>query len=134
MRFSEQQIELAKGFKASGLPWEPSVGNYVYDSTGFLKPSSPFQDHVYFILNYDCFMDWVGGPEQFKELMTWLPTWDDARKILKEQCVPVARVESEIVRRNSLAAEDELTTLYELIEESLDQRRWNRLPVKSRPA
>jgi len=83
LQFSRQQIELAITFKQLGLVWEPVVGNYVYDLSDALKPSSPFQDGVYFLLNYDCFMQRVGGLDRFKELMTWLPTWNDAREILQ---------------------------------------------------
>ena len=55
MKFSSQQCALAIQFKEMGLEWEPTVGNYVYDATAAVKPSSPFQEHVYFLLNYDCY-------------------------------------------------------------------------------
>lgn len=125
MRFTQQQIELATRIKANGLSWEPAVGNYVYDETGFFKPSSPFQEHVYFLLNYDCFMQKVGGTERFKMLMIWLPTWEDSRAILSAHGVSSAEVERELIRQNALAKGTELITLYQMIHESLRNRHWN---------
>ena len=61
MHFSEQEITLAKRLKQLGLVWEPQAGNYVYDPTEFCQQPSPFQERVYFILNYNYFMKAVGG-------------------------------------------------------------------------
>ena len=71
MKFGSRQIELAIDLKAMGLPWKPTVGDRVYDATGAVKPTSPFQDRVYFLLNYDCFMERVGGFERFETILTW---------------------------------------------------------------
>ena len=83
MNFSEEEIQLAKDLRKLGLAWEPKAGHYVYDETGFCKQASPFQEKVYFILNYNYFMKAVGGVERFKEIMIWLPTWDDARELIR---------------------------------------------------
>lgn len=72
--FYTKHIELARRFKQPGLPWEPRVGHYVYDATGAVQPTSPLQNGVYFLLNYDCFMRKVVGVERFQEVITWLPT------------------------------------------------------------
>lgn len=119
MKFRSRHIELAIKFKALGLAWEPSVGNYVYDATGAVKPTSPFQQHVYFLLNYDCFMDRVGGVERFKTIMTWLPTWSDAREVLRSLDVSDKQVQDELVRSGALKDGSELLQLYELIDQQL---------------
>ena len=119
MKFSSQHCALAIQFKEMGLEWEPTVGNYVYDATAAVKPSSPFQEHVYFLLNYDCFMDRVGGVERFKTIMTWLPTWSDAREILRSLGVSNKEVQDELVRSRALEDGSELLKLYELIAQHL---------------
>ncbi len=119
MEFSEQEIELARQLKSAGLPWEPEVGHYVFDTEGVVKPGSPFQDRVYFLLNYDCFMDRVGGVERFKEIMTWLPTWFDARKLLRRAGVSDAEVRDYLVGHQAFEQGDERLRLYELIQQNL---------------
>ena len=121
MKFSSQQIALAIQFKERGLAWEPTVGNYVYDATAAVKPTSPFQEHVYFLLNYECFMDRVGGVERFKTIMTWLPTWSDAREILRSLGVSDKEVQDELVRSRALEDGSELLQLYELIAQHLSK-------------
>ena len=123
MKFSSRQIELAVKFKELGLAWEPTVGHYVYDATGAVKPTSPFQDRVYFLLNYDCFMERVGGVERFKTIMTWLPTWSDAREILRSLGVSDKEVQDELVRSQALEDGSELLQLYELIAQHLANLR-----------
>lgn len=123
MKFGPRQIELAIALKDMGLAWKPSVGNYVYDATGAVKPTSPFQEHVYFLLNYDCFMERVGGVERFKSLMTWLPTWSDAREILSSLGLSDAELQNELVRSNALENSSEILKLYELIAQQLSEHR-----------
>ena len=115
MEFSSQQIEFAVAFKQRGLPWEPAVGNYVYDTHRVLPASSPFQDGVYFLLNYECFMQRTGGIERFKEVMTWLPTWCDARRILRSLGVTDEQVQASLFYTQAFERGTELLQLYELI-------------------
>ena len=122
-RFSAREIELAIEMKSLDLEWEPFVGNYVFDATHAVKPSSPFQDRVYFLLNYDCFMQKVGGVARFKEIMTWLPTWSDARAILRSLGVSDAQVRQELDRTDAIENDNELLVLYELIAKRLMQTR-----------
>ena len=122
-RFSDREIELALEFKSLGLEWEPFVGNYVFDAEGAVTQSSPFQDRVYFLLNYDCFMQKVGGLERFKEIMTWLPTWSDARAILRSLGASNAEVCQELTRTEAFETDRELLVLYEMIAERLRQKR-----------
>lgn len=121
MVFSEAEISLARKLRHTGLAWEPKAGHYVYDETGFCKQSSPFQDKVYFILNYDYFMKAVGGVERFKEIMLWLPTWHDAREVLESLDVPNEQVWEQIDSSNAIATGTERFVLYELIESTLSK-------------
>ncbi len=43
---------MARELRRRGLPWTPQAGHYVFDETGFCSKGSPFQEGVYFILNY----------------------------------------------------------------------------------
>lgn len=119
MHFSPELLALAAEFKQLGLPWEPSVGNYVYDATGAVPQSSPFQDRVYFLLNYDCFMRKVGGLARFKQIMAWLPTWSNARTILKGFGVSNVEIAEELLRTKAIDNDTELLVLYRLIAQQL---------------
>ncbi|HRX79171.1 MAG: hypothetical protein H6821_16125 [Planctomycetaceae bacterium] len=57
----------------------------------------------------------VGGVDRFNEIMTWLPTWDDARQILRVLQVPDASVQRELVAKVAFERGIELQVLYELI-------------------
>ena len=116
MRFSDEEIVIARRLHQVGLPWEPQAGHYVYDETGFCKQTSPFQERVYFILNYDYFMKAVGGVERFKQIMFWLPTWHDARRLLEQQGVTDAEVADRLQRKDAIARGAERYELYQLIE------------------
>jgi hypothetical protein len=119
MKFTPHQITCAIEFKRNGLAWTPSVGNYVYDANNAVKASSPFQENVFFLLNYDCFIDRLGGEEQFVEAMTWLPTWEDARGVLKSLDVEHEEVQAAIVDSGALREGTELDILYDLIAKRL---------------
>lgn len=107
MRFSETEIQAAHRLKTLGLPWEPTVGHYVYDAKDSVQPDSPLQDGVYFILNYDHFMRLLGGIDAFKERMVWLLTWEDLRSQLREVGVDDATVLAK------LSQTEEGTTLFD---------------------
>ena len=64
-------------------------------------------------------MDRVGGVERFKTIMTWLPTWSDAREILRSLGVSNKEVQDELVRSRALEDGSELLKLYELIAQHL---------------
>lgn len=119
MRFTDSEIASAIKLKQLGLAWEPAVGHYVCDTGRVVKPSSPFQDGVYFLLNYDCFMERVGGLDRFKTIMTWLPTWSDARLVLRSFGVSDEEVQRRLVAANALIHGTELRELYRLITECL---------------
>lgn len=121
MRFSEEEIQTARRLRDNGLAWEPQAGHYVYDETGFCKQTSPFQDKVYFILNYPYFMRAVGGVERFKEIMLWLPTWHDLRQMLRDLKVTDLQVAMYLKERKAIELGDERLALYELMGECLSK-------------
>ncbi len=116
MHFSEAEIEAAKRLRRSELPWEPRAGHYVYDETEFCKQTSPFQEKVYFILNRPYFMGAVGGVERFKEIILWLPTWDDLREFLRDYGVSDVDVASFLKERRAIESGQERLALCELVE------------------
>ena len=123
MRFSDRELELAQALRDVSLAWEPQAGHYVYDLTGFCPQKSPFQPGVYFILNYPYFMDRVGGVQRFKQIMLWLPTYEDARGVLRDLGISDAEVADELHRRRAVQQGVERTVLYEMILQELQVRR-----------
>ncbi|MEM9354697.1 MAG: hypothetical protein AAGB04_00660 [Pseudomonadota bacterium] len=119
MHFTEQQIEQAIELENLGLEWTPSAGHYAYDVASALRPSSPFRIGVYFLLDLDCFLRAVGGLDEFKRLMVWLPTWEHAREILRYLKVSDAEIVAELGRTRAISNRGELFCLYRLIEHSL---------------
>lgn len=117
--YSEAEIELARQLRRSGLAWEPQPGHYVYDETAFCKQPSPFQDRVYFVLNYPYFMKAVGGVDRFKEIMTWLPTWEDAREILRSLRVADDQILDYLREAGAFENGCERLRLYEMIASAL---------------
>ena len=113
MQFSVEQINLACRMKDSGLPWEPQVGHYVYDRGKVCQRGSPFQEGVYFILDYLCFCRHVGGAEILRGKMVWLPTWYDCRMLLKQGGVADAEVVA--IASGGIPSGVELTHLYQKI-------------------
>jgi hypothetical protein len=119
VRVTQEEIEMARELRALDLEWEPSVGHYVYDENRCCPKGSPFQDRLYFILNYDCFMSHIGGVERFKQVMLWLPTWHDARELLRSLGVSDEEVARRLQCCQGLENGKELLVMYEMIAESL---------------
>lgn len=122
MRFSEQEIILARRLCQLGLDWTPQAGHYVYDETGFCKQASPFQEGVYYILNYDYFMKRVGGVERFKQIMTWLPTWQNTRHSLKALGIANREIAQFLYERQAIEYEQERLALYQLLASTLTRQ------------
>ena len=116
MKFTAQEIQLTRTLRRQGSPWEPRVGHYVYDETGFCKQKSPFQDRVYFILNYSYFMRAVGGIDRFKDIMLWLPTWEDLRNMIRNLGVSDHEVADYMRAEHALEAGTEKLALIQLVE------------------
>lgn len=129
MEFLDEEIALAKRLRELGLPWEPSVGNYVWDENNSCKQPSPFQTGVYFILNYAYFMRMVGGLERFKEIMIWLPTWSDLRSILREFGCKDEWVAKHIQESKAIESGKERVVLYELALAELKKRTSKSVPA-----
>ena len=123
MQFSQRHIDLAREFQSLRLPWTPAVGHYVYDVYGKLAQISPVQDRVFLIHDCEDFIQRVGGIGPLKQLMVWLPTWNDAREILRWLGLEDADVELELVRRAAIAEGTELLALYELIAQRLSDEQ-----------
>ncbi|MEO8271375.1 MAG: hypothetical protein ABI557_16760 [Aureliella sp.] len=121
MQFLQEEIEIAKRLHELGLPWKPSVGNFVFDATDFCQQPSPFQTGVYFILNYAYFMRLLGGLERFKENMIWLPTWDDIRSILTDLGLTDDFVGNHIQETRAIEFGKERLVLYELAVATLER-------------
>jgi hypothetical protein len=122
MKFTPQMIELAIRFKAGGVPWQPAPGDYVLDRQAIVQRESPFQPGVYFILNLPHFAKLAGGPEDLQEKLVWLPTWDQARAVLRDAGLSDAAQQVTLVQREAIATNRELITLYELICERFPPR------------
>lgn len=119
VHFSETEIKLAKQLREHGLAWEPTVGHYVYDETGICEKGSPFQERVYFILNYAYFMQLVGGVDRFKEAMVWLPTWEDLRVIVRDCGYSDTVVADYLAANHSIERGAERLDLYQLVDNHL---------------
>jgi hypothetical protein len=64
----------------------------------------------------------AGGVTRFMEIMLWLPTWHDARDILRSLGVSDEEVATELQERRAIERQQELIVLYEIIAESLRRR------------
>ena len=117
--FSDAAIQRAIHLKASGLPWEPKPGHYVYDATGVLPHTSPFQERVFFILDIAHFVRYCGDLESLKAKMVWLPTWLDCFAILEAHAISRSKIADHLAAKNAIRDRMELETLYELIQKKL---------------
>lgn len=115
LRFSDDEIDAARELRRVGLPWTPAVGHYVFDELKQYDRPSPFQDGVYFVLNYQYFMRDMGGEERFQQCMLWLPTWEDARELLRELEVPEREVAEGLRKQRAMEAGIERLALYAIL-------------------
>ena len=122
MRFPSSLIERAKTLRKLGLEWEPQVGHYVFDGQSLIEKSSPFQPGVYYILDLKHFLRRAGTIDALKVSFVWLPTWHDARNILRELNVSDAFVADRLTSERAIERGDELMLLYDLIAERLQSR------------
>ncbi len=79
----DRLLDLALELKAAGLPWEPEVGCFVWDHQGIIASPSPFPKRIYFILSMRRFLSIFGDIEEMKCRLVWLPTWYQARQIIR---------------------------------------------------
>lgn len=125
--FSQDEIDTARRLKLLGLPWSPSPGHFVFDEAGVIKQTSPFQEGVYFILDLRHFLRRTESLERLKDALTWLPTWLDARRLLRSRGITDCAVAETLRNTRSIEIGRELLTLYRLIEMDLEQNRGPRL-------
>ncbi|MFN5320783.1 MAG: hypothetical protein ACK493_04400 [Planctomycetota bacterium] len=119
MKFTPAEIELARRLKQLGLAWTPSVGHFVWDETGLINCTSPFHDYVYFILDLKHFLRRAGTIERLQQDLCWLPTWEQARELLRESGLPDVEVSQRLDARQALENATERLCLYELLAERL---------------
>ena len=122
MKFSAAEIELAQKLKADGLSWTPSVGHFVWDQDNLINASSPFHDRVFFILDLKHFLRRSGTIERLAQGCCWLPTWYDAREVLRAFAISDQQVADHLASTGAIAAGTERLELYRLISESLARR------------
>lgn len=122
MLFRESEITLARKLKATGLPWTPAPGHYVYDEAGLIEAPSPFQDRVYFILDLKHFLRRTESMGHLIESMTWLPDWKQTRILLHEHGVTNEQVQQCLIENNAISQNTELVCLYRLLLEVLSQK------------
>lgn len=111
MWFSRAEIAAAVKLRDLGLEWRPQPGLFIWDETHRIRPSSPFQRGVYFLLDVQCFVDYFGGAQQLQQAVVWLPTWEQSRQLLTR-----CGLEAEEVAVRLRAAESlERIALYRLL-------------------
>ena len=116
MKFNDEELQLAQLFKAFGLEWQPSVGDYVLDQSDLINKSSPFQERVYFILDLELFVRRAGSLENLKERVCWLPDWHQARQILSKLGLSTQETIQHLIDSGAFENNVERTELYRLIE------------------
>lgn len=119
MQFTANEIQLARRLKERGLHWTPSVGHYVWDEADIIRCPSPFHDRVFFILDLKHFLRRADTIEQLQRDLCWLPTWYDARQILRHYGVTDAAVQHRLAETQAIEKSRERLCLYQMIENTL---------------
>lgn len=122
MTFTDDEISLARKMRDQGLPWEPTVGQYVFDETAMIDAPSPFQHRVYFILDMKHFLRRSGDVATLKARMFWLPQWHQARALGRGLGITDTRLAERLVAERALESQSELRFLYELLVEALSKQ------------
>jgi len=115
MLFSQQEIDAARNLRELGVSWFPAPGHFVFDEAGVIEQPSPFQERVYFILELKHFLRRTGCVDRLKVALFWLPTWHDARELLRAQGVADGEVADALRNARAIENRSELLTLYRLI-------------------
>ena len=124
MRFTESEIAWAAKLRGKGLLWDPQPGHYMFDIDGVVRASSPFQAGVYLIESLNAFETLVGGPEQLTEKFAWLPSWEDARRWLKENDIGLKEIAKALAAATDGEGSDR-EVLYGMILDVLESRAQN---------
>ena len=115
MIFSDEAIDLCRQLKRAGLAWEPTPGQYVLDEDQIFHHVSPFQPHLFFILDLQHFLRYTQTIESMKQRMTWLLTWHDARSILSGLQCEWPEIEHAMAQSKAFEQHKELEQLLKLI-------------------
>ena len=113
VEFSPDEIDLCDQLKGAGLPWHPAPGHFVWDPQQLIERPSPFHDRVYFILDLKHFLRRTGTLQRLIETMVWLPTWEQGRRLLRDQGVPDSQVSTNLVDAKALSRGTERLVLYQ---------------------
>ena len=121
--FSRQICLLAEKLKEAGLSWQPHVGCFVWDPSGHIAVPSPFPERIYFILNLNHFIRIFGSVEHIVQKLVWLPTWQQARLILKNFSADATEVLKAFETLKVLDEDEDLAVLYSLILKTLKKQQ-----------
>lgn len=114
--FSSDEIELARQLQPRLKDfWHPAAGHFVFDPDRIVQKSSPFQSQVFFVLNYSYFMTLVGGVDEFRRRMVWLPSWQQARQLADQVGIEHDAIIERCLNPETIAAGDERLSLYRLL-------------------
>jgi hypothetical protein len=83
--FGQALCRKALELKTAGLNWIPQVGCFVWDPEETIPAPSPFGQRIYFVLNLNRFLQFYESIETMKEKLVWLPTWYQARLLLRRR-------------------------------------------------
>ena len=114
--FDDDTCALAQKLKKNGLPWQPHVGCFVWDSKNLIRPGSPFPNRIYFILSLPRFVDLFGSREAIREKLIWLPTWHQACLLCRQYGLNPGETE------NKTSPDEALRSLYRLLLDRLKTR------------
>jgi len=109
-------MQLALQMKKAGLPWEPEVGCFVWDREEIIAQPSPFPKRIYFILSMKRFLAIFGDLEKMKRHLVWLPTWFQARQIMRRLQIGDVGLDKD----QPTTAEDEMAGIYRCILRALE--------------
>ncbi len=94
MCFQSEEIHLARELRDLGLSWEPCAGQYIWDEAGVIDDPSPIQENVHVIHDVRGILRQAGSMNQLKKAMCWLPTWREARQLLRSMGLSDLKVPS----------------------------------------
>lgn len=119
MHFTDLEIELARTLKSRNAIWNPTPGQFVLDDDQVFHHTSPFQPHVFFILDLQHFLRYTGTTEEMKRRMVWLPTWHDAREELQKLGLSHQQIADHLRSQKAIEEGRELESLLRLWIEKL---------------
>lgn len=117
--FSPAELQLAQELKTLGLAWTPGCGQYVLDLCHLIECDSPFEGRVFYILELKHFLRRAQSMEHLRECLCWLPTWEQARRLLEELGVGPEQVVQHLTDTQALANGSERLELYRMIAQVL---------------